>query len=53
MRDVGYEMDPPVVIKAKETGHILHRRSVGRMIHIGVAHMWLQDEVRSRRLRVR
>ena len=46
MRDVGY------VIDAKATEHILHRLSVGRMKHIDVAHLWLQDEVRSSRLSV-
>ena len=52
MRDVGYVMDPTVVIDAKATEHILHRLSVGRMEHIDVAHLWLQDEVRSSRLSV-
>ena len=52
MRDVGYVMDPTVVIDAKATENILHRLNVGRMKHIDVAHLWLQDEVRSRRLSV-
>ena len=52
MRDFGYVMDPTVVTKANATGHILHRLSVGRLKKIGVAHMWLQDEVRSSRLGV-
>ena len=46
MRDVGDVMDPEVAIEAKAKGHILHRLSVGRMKHVGVAHTWLQDAVR-------
>ena len=44
MRDVGYVMDPTVVIDAKATENLLHRLNVGRMKHIDVAHLWLQDE---------
>lgn len=31
----------------------VHRRGMGRMKNIDVAHLWLQDEVRSNRLTVR
>ena len=35
------------------TEHIPHRHGIGKMKHIDVAHLWLQDEVKSNRLRVR
>ena len=37
-----------MIIGAKATEHILHRHG-----HIDVAHLWLQDEIKSNRLRVR
>ena len=46
-------MKPALAIDAKATEHILHRQGVGRLKHIEVAHLWMQDEIRSRRLRVR
>ena len=32
--------------------HILHRQGIGKLKHIGVAYLWVQDEIRSQRLRV-
>ena len=43
----------PVIIDVKATEHILHRHGIGKMKHFDVAHLWLQDEVKSNRLRVR
>ena len=53
MRDLGFAMMPVSVVDAQATEHILHRHRIGKMKHIDVAHMWLQDEVKSNRLKVR
>ena len=53
MRDLGYEKKPILAIDAKATEHILHRQGIGKLKHIDVAYLWIQDEVRSRRLQVR
>ena len=42
-----------LVIDAKETEHILHRYGIGNMKHINEAHLWLQDEAKPHRLKVR
>ena len=42
-----------LAIDAKATEHILHRQGIGKMKHIDVAYLWVQDEIRSQRLRVR
>ena len=39
-------MKPVLTVDAKATVHILHRQGI-------VAYLWMQDEVRSKRLRVR
>ena len=52
LRDLGCVMNPKVVIDAKATEHILDRQDIGRMKHVDVAHLRLQDEVRTSRLRV-
>ena len=53
MRDLGFVVKPVLIIDAKATEHILHRRGIGKMKHIDVAHLWLQDEVKSNRFSVR
>ena len=53
LKDLGHEIQPVLAIDAKATEHILHRQGIGREKHIDVAYLWIQDEVRSRRLRVR
>ena len=53
MSDLGFVVKPVLIIDAKATEHILHRHGIGKMKHIGVAHLWLQVEVKSNRLRVR
>ena len=53
LRDLGYEKKPVLAIDAKATEHILHRQGIGKLKHIDVAYLWIQDEVRSQRLRVR
>ena len=40
-------------IDAKATEHILHGQGIGKLKHIGVACLWMQDKIRSKRLRVR
>ena len=53
MCDLGVAVKPVLIIDAKATEHNLHRHGIGKMKHIDVAHLWLQDEVKSNRLRVR
>ena len=53
LRDLGYEKKPVLAIDAKATEHILHRPGIGKLKHIDVSYLWIQDEVRSRRLQVR
>ena len=48
-----YEKNPVLAIDAKATEHILHRHGIGKLKHIDVAYLWVQDEIRSQRLRVR
>ena len=50
--DPGYERKPVLAIDAKATEHFLHRKGIGKLKHIEVAYLWLQDEIRSQRLRV-
>ena len=53
LRDQGFEKKPALAIDAKATEHILHRQGIGKLKRIDVAYLWIQDEVRSHRLRVR
>ena len=53
IRDLGFEVRPVLVIDAKATEHILHRHEIGKMKDIDIAHLWLQDAVESKRLKVR
>ena len=53
LKDLGYEKRPVLAIDAKATEHILRRQGIGKLKHIDVAYLWIQDEVRSRRLHVR
>ena len=42
-----------LAIDAKATEHMLHRKGIGKLKHTDVAYLWVQDEIRSQRLRVR
>ena len=53
LKDLGYEMKPVLAIDATATEHIFHRQGIGKLKHIDVAYLWMQDEIRSKRLRVR
>ena len=53
LKDLGYEVKPVLAIDAKATENILHRQGIGRLKHIDVASLRMQDEVRSKRLLVR
>ena len=53
LRDLGYEMKPVLATDAKATEHMLHRQGTGKLKHIDVAYWWMQDEIRSKMLRVR
>ena len=49
MIDSGFAVEPVLITDAKAAENILHRHGIGRMKHIDVAHLWLQDEVKSDR----
>ena len=51
--DVGHLKGKYTAIGAKAPEYSFHRQELGRLKHIDVAYLWMQDEVRSRRLRVR
>ena len=53
MFDLGFEVKPVLAIDAKATEHILHRQGIGKLKHIDVAYLWVQDEIRSLRIQVR
>ena len=53
MSDLGSVVKPVLIIDAKATEHILHRHGIGKNEHTDVAHLWLQDEIKSNRLRIR
>ena len=53
MCDLGFAVKPVLIIDAKATEPILHRHGIGNVKYIDLAHLWLQDEVKSNRLRVR
>ena len=46
-------MKPVFASDAKATEHILHRRGIGKLKLIDLVYSWMQDEIRSKRLRVR
>ena len=52
MRDLGFAVKSVLNIDAKATKHILYRQGIGKLKHIDVAYLWVQDEIRSQRLRV-
>ena len=52
MRDLGFAVKPVLTIDAKATEHSLHRDGIGKMKHIDVEHLWLQNEVKSNRVKV-
>ena len=51
--DLDFAVKPVLVIDAKATEHIVHQHGTGKMKHIDMAHLWLQDEVKSNSMRVR
>lgn len=53
MRGFGYQLKPVLIIDAKATEQVLHRSGISQNKHLDVAHMWVHDEVRSKRLAVR
>ena len=53
MNYLGFCSEGGIGHRRKATEHILHRHRIGKMKHIDVAHLYLQDEVKSNRLRVR
>ena len=48
LRDLGSETRPVSAIDSKATEHIFHRQGIGRLKHIDVAFLWMQDEIRSK-----
>ena len=53
MCDLGFAVKPVLSIDAKATEHILHRQGIGKLKHMDVAYLWVQDEIRSQRIQVR
>ena len=53
LRDLEHKKNPVLAIDAKATEHILHRQGIGKLKHTDEAYLWVQDEIRSQRLRVR
>ena len=53
MRDLGLAVKPVLAIDARAIEHIVHRQGIGKLKHIDVAYLWVQDKIRSQRLRVR
>ena len=53
MCDLGFAMKPVLIFDAKATEHIIHGHGTGKLKLTDAAHLWLQDEVKSNRLRVR
>ena len=51
--DLVFAMKPVLAIDAKVTEHILHREGIGKLKHTDVAYLWIHDEIKSQRLRVR
>ena len=49
---VGYEMKPMLSIDEKATEHILHRQGIGKLKHTDAAPLRIQDEIKSKNLRV-
>ena len=52
MFDLGFAVKLVLAIDAKATEHILHKQGIGKLKHIAVAYVSVQDEIRSKRLRV-
>ena len=42
-----------LAIDAKATEHILHKQGIGKLKHKDVPYLWVQNGIRSQRLRVR
>ena len=53
MCDLGFAVKPVLIIDAEATEHILHQHGFGKMKHMDLPRLRLQDEVKSNRLRVR
>ena len=53
LKDLGHKLKPVLAIDAEATEHILHRAGIGKLKRIDVAYLWIQNEIRSERLRVR
>ena len=43
-------MKPVLAGDAKATEHILRRQGTGRVEHIDVAYLWIQDEVKAQKI---
>ena len=53
LRDLLYQKNPVLTIDAKATEHILHRQRIRKLKQKDVAYLWVQNEIRPQRLRVR
>ena len=52
MRVLGFAVKPVLNIDAKAREHFLDRQGIGKLKHTDVAYLWVQDEIRSQRLRL-
>ena len=52
LKDLGVTVEPEVAVDAKATMHVMHRHGIGKMKHLDVQYLWIQDEIRSGRLKV-
>ena len=52
LRDLRYEIQPVLAIDVNATEHIHHKQGIEKLKRIDVACLWMQDEFRSKRLRV-
>ena len=53
LKDLGQKMEPVLAMDAKATERIFHTQGIWKLKHIDVAHLWMEEETGSKRLRVR
>ena len=53
LRDLGYKADITIEIDAKATLGMISRNGLGKMRHLDVAELWLQEAVRNKRFRIK
>jgi hypothetical protein len=51
-RDLGFQMGAELRVDARATIGMVHRQGLGKMRHIVVGHLWIQDAVKLGRIKV-